>query len=128
MLLSRVHSLNSIKFPKDGFGVSYHTASSEPWFYDTAYNLVKHQGAIPVYDVLGVCFIAKLAKGGEQRSPAQVRPDKAQHKCKKKRCPKCGEKFDRELKIEHNHSYKIVHENCCKKIRNKRKCGDHKKT
>ena len=73
MLLSCVCSVNSIKFPSKVFGVSYHTASSEPWFYDTAYKVVKHQRAIPVDDVLGVCFIAKPVKGGDLRFP--------EHKC-----------------------------------------------
>ena len=40
-LLSCVRSVNSMKFPRDDFGVGCHTASSEPWFYDTAYNVVK---------------------------------------------------------------------------------------
>ena len=44
-------------FPVDGFGVSYHTSSSEPYFYDTACMHVKHEGAIPVDDK-GCCFIA----------------------------------------------------------------------
>ena len=51
-----------------GFGISfsYRTASSTPWFCDMAYKVVKHLGSIPVIDVLGVCFITKLAKGGVQ--------------------------------------------------------------
>ena len=37
-LLRCVRSINCMKFPHDGFGDGCHTASSEPWFYDTAYN------------------------------------------------------------------------------------------
>ena len=58
-LLSCVRSVNCMKFPHNDFGEGIHTASSEPWFYDTAYNAIKHHNAIPVHDVLGVCFIGK---------------------------------------------------------------------
>ena len=81
MLLGCVRSVNSKKFPSEGFGVSYHTASSKPWFYDTAYKLVKYHSVIPVDDVLGVCFIAKPVKGREKRSPEHKCGAEIQHNC-----------------------------------------------
>ena len=58
-----------MKFPHNDFGVGIHTTSSEPWFNDTVYNMIKHHNAIPAQDVLGVCFIGKLAKGGDRKGP-----------------------------------------------------------
>ena len=55
-------------FGHNDFGDGIHTATSEPWFYDTAYNAIKHHNAIPAHDVLGVCFTGELAEGGVERS------------------------------------------------------------
>ena len=57
-LLQAIRWINSISLPSDNFGVSCHTASSEPFFYDTAYQPVKRKEAIPV-DGLGRCVVAK---------------------------------------------------------------------
>ena len=89
-LLSCVRSVNCMKFPHDDFGEGIHTAASEPWFYDTAYNVVKHHHAIPVRDVLGVCFIGKLAEGGQQRSIEEVHDKHVLH------CSNCGAVIVRE--------------------------------
>ena len=35
-------------------GVRYHTAGSEPFFYDASYNHIRQHGAIPVDLVVGV--------------------------------------------------------------------------
>ena len=66
-LLSCLRSIKCMTFPHNDFGEGIHTASSEPWFYDTAYNVIKHPNAIPVHDVIGVCFTSKLAEGGAQK-------------------------------------------------------------
>ena len=85
-LLSCVRSVNSKRFPPEGFGVSYHTASFETWFYDTAYKLVKHQSVIYSYrQCARGLFIAKPVKGSEKRSP--------KHKCGAEIQPNCGAFF-----------------------------------
>ena len=50
-LLHCVRSINCMKILCDGFGDSYHTLTSEPWLYDTAYNVIKHECAIPINNV-----------------------------------------------------------------------------
>ena len=97
-LLKCVRSINSTKFPQEGFGEASHTSSSEPWFYDTAYKLVKHQGAIPVDDVRGVCFVAQPVKEEEQSSTEQDCKREDGDRCKlcganvkcRRKCVKCG--------------------------------------
>ena len=44
---------------KDDFGDTRHTASTEPYFYDSAYQLVKRQQALPV-DKQGKCVVAEI--------------------------------------------------------------------
>ena len=61
-LLKMARSIQSlqIKGQKD-FGESSHTASTEPYFYDSAYQLVKRPYAIPI-DENGKCITAKQVK------------------------------------------------------------------
>ena len=49
-LLSCIRSVNALKMSGDDFGESRHTASSEPFFYDQNYTIVKHTPAIVVDD------------------------------------------------------------------------------
>ena len=44
---------------KEDFGEGCHTTSSEPYYYDEAYQLIKRDAAIPV-DHDGKCVIAKV--------------------------------------------------------------------
>ena len=48
--LSCIRSVNSLKMSGDHFGNCRHTASSEPFFYDQSYTIVKHTSAIVVDD------------------------------------------------------------------------------
>ena len=56
--LSRVHAVNVLTISGDDFGEHYHTASSEPYFYDQSYALVKRDFPIPI-DSNGRCVIAE---------------------------------------------------------------------
>ena len=47
---------------KNDLGESSHTASTEPYFYDSAYQLVKRPHAIPIDENHGKCIIAKPVK------------------------------------------------------------------
>ena len=57
-LLKCDRRVNSFDLSLENLGKQWHTASSEPFFYDTAYKLVKRSIAIPV-DEHGRCCIAK---------------------------------------------------------------------
>ena len=50
-LLSCIRSVNALRMSGDDFGESRHTASSEPFFYDQSYTIVKHTPAIVVDDI-----------------------------------------------------------------------------
>ena len=56
--LECVGKVNNLQFSFDDFGDCYHTASSEPYFYDESYALCKPQKAI-VVDECGRCVIAQ---------------------------------------------------------------------
>ena len=61
-LLKMARSIQSLQIKgKNDFGESSHTASTEPYFYDSAYQLVKRPHAIPI-DENGKCIIAKQVK------------------------------------------------------------------
>ena len=61
-LLKMARSIQSLQIKgKNDFGESGHTASTEPYFYDSAYQLVKRPYAIPI-DENGKCIIAKQVK------------------------------------------------------------------
>ena len=61
-LLKMARSIQSLQIKgKNDFGESGHTASTEPYFYDSAYQLVKRPHAIPI-DENGKCIIAKQVK------------------------------------------------------------------
>ena len=58
-LLKMARSIQSLHIKgKQYFGESSHTASTKPYFYDSAYQLVKRPYAIPV-DENGRCILAK---------------------------------------------------------------------
>ena len=77
-LLKCIRLVNRMQFPADGLGKSYHTASSEPFFYETAYSPVKHGFAIPVDD-LGHCIVAPVYHSDDSN-------DLGAKKCKKWEC------------------------------------------
>ena len=56
--LTCVHSGNVLTISGDDFRECWHTASSEPYFYDQSYTLVKHDFPIPI-DSNGRCIIAE---------------------------------------------------------------------
>ena len=58
--LKDVHAINAIKLEDSHLleGVRYHTAGSEPFFYDASYNHIRQHGAIPV-DLSGRCVVAE---------------------------------------------------------------------
>ena len=57
-LLKCIRSVNALTMTATDFGESHHTASSEPFFYDQSYRLVKHTSPI-VVDDSGRCVIAE---------------------------------------------------------------------
>ena len=57
-LLSCIRSVTALKISTDDFGKSRHTASSEPFFYDQSYAMVRHTSPISV-DSNGRCVIAE---------------------------------------------------------------------
>ena len=58
--LHDVRAINAIKLADSDIlgGARYHTANSEPFFYDTSYNHTRQLGAIPV-DLNGRCVVAE---------------------------------------------------------------------
>ena len=67
-LLKTTRAVNSIDIKcRDDFGEGCHTASSEPYFYDSAYQLVQRAYAIPI-DENGRCVVAKEIGGSENES------------------------------------------------------------
>ena len=77
-LLKCIRLINRLQFPADGLGKNYHMASSEPFFYETAYSPVKHGFAIPV-DELGHCIVAPVYNSDDS-------DDSEAKKCKKWKC------------------------------------------
>ena len=57
-LLSCIRSVTALKISMDDLGKSRHTASSEPFFYDQSYAMVRHTSPIAV-DSHGRCVIAE---------------------------------------------------------------------
>ena len=61
-LLKSTRLVNALQIRgSEDFGVGCHTASSEPYFYDSAYQHVKRDHAIPI-DENGICMVANLIK------------------------------------------------------------------
>ena len=59
-LLGTIRSVKTVEISnEDDFGDTRHTASTEPYFYDSAYQLVKRQQALPV-DKQGKCVVAEI--------------------------------------------------------------------
>ena len=79
-LLGCIRSVNATKVSVDDFGESRHIASSEPYFYDQCYSIVKHASPI-VMEKSGRCVIAEEV--GERDAKTQ-RPQswKCTHECK----------------------------------------------
>ena len=79
-LLGCIRSVNAMKVSVDDFGESRHIASSEPYFYDQCYSIVKHASPI-VMEKSGRCVIAEEV--GERDAKTQ-RPQswKCTHECK----------------------------------------------
>ena len=69
-ILACVRKMNYLEFSADDFGDCYHTASSEPYFYDQSYTCQRHNSLI-VIDASGRCVIAQEI--GE-RDPKSERP------------------------------------------------------
>ena len=67
---------------QNGFGEAYHTASSEPYFYDQSYVMVKHTSPIPV-DRDGRCVIEEEK---EERDEETNRPYKWKYTFECKQC------------------------------------------
>ena len=59
-LLGTIRSVKTVEINnKDDFGDTRHTVSTEPYFYDSAYQLVKREQALPV-DKQGKCVVAEI--------------------------------------------------------------------
>ena len=58
--LHDVRAINAIKLADSDLlgGVRFHTANSEPYFYDASYNHTRQLGAIPV-DLNGRCVVVE---------------------------------------------------------------------
>ena len=70
-LLKMARSIQSLHIKgKQHFGESSHTASTEPYFYDSAYQLVKRPYAIPI-DENGRCILAQEIKNDGARKQWQ---------------------------------------------------------
>ena len=65
--LAFVHSVNVLTISGDDFGERYPTASSEPYFYDQSYTLVKRDFPIPI-DSNGRCVIAEEVGDGHEKT------------------------------------------------------------
>ena len=65
--LAFVHSVNVLTISVDDFGERYHTASSEPYFYDQSYTLVKRDFPIPI-DSNERCVIAEEVGDGHEKT------------------------------------------------------------
>ena len=65
LFLATVRSIKELKLSEDNLGLQFHTAWSEPYFYDQSYNAVVHDG--PLYiDSNGRCALAQeIAPRGE---------------------------------------------------------------
>ena len=59
-LLGTIRSVKTVEINnKDDFGDTHHAASTESYFYDSAYQLVKRQQTLPV-DKQGKCVVAEI--------------------------------------------------------------------
>ena len=58
---------------KEDFGEGCHTTSSEPYYYDEAYQLIKRDTAIPV-DHNGKCVIAKVISKSDNDTNTKNHP------------------------------------------------------
>ena len=60
VLIKGVRAINAIKLEDSHLleGVRFHTAGSEPFFYDASYNHIRQHGAISV-DLSGRCVVAE---------------------------------------------------------------------
>ena len=72
LLLRCVRAVNTLDLSVTNLGEGYHTVSSEPYFYETAYTTCTHTGAIPV-DVNGWCCMATEIGDRDKKS---MRPKK----------------------------------------------------
>ena len=78
LLLQAARLVQSMELiDKNDFGEGCHMARTEPFFYDSAYKLVKRECALPI-DTYGRCVIAdKVCTSGEtQRNSAKEPPMK----------------------------------------------------
>ena len=72
---------------KEDFGEGCHTPSSEPYYYDEAYQLIKRDTAIPV-DHNGKCIIAKVISKSDNETNTKNHPMKWEccSECTRSRC------------------------------------------
>ena len=63
---------------EEDFGDCGHCASSEPYFYDTAYHLVKRDLSFPV-DQSGKCVVAEEILSKHSKPDVQTEASKGQH-------------------------------------------------
>ena len=69
--LATIREVNDVQVSQENFGVQYHIASSEPYFYDESYTPIKRKNAIPVNDK-GKCVVTEeVGKGSEATSQAK---------------------------------------------------------
>ena len=80
-LLGNIRSVKTVETSnKDDFGDTRHTASTESYFYDSAYQLIKRQQALPV-DKQGKCVLAEITiveknknEGNKKASSSEGKP------------------------------------------------------
>ena len=73
-MLRTIRSVKTVEINnKDDFGDTHHTASTEPYFYDSAYELVKRQQALPV-DKQGKCVVAEITIVGKKNEEKKRHP------------------------------------------------------
>ena len=65
--IARVRKVNDLDISVNNFGDSYHTASSEPYYYDESYVCAPRNSPIPVDD-MGRCIVAQEIGERNQKS------------------------------------------------------------
>ena len=74
-LLKSTRSINAVQIRgSEGFGVGCHTASSEPYYFDSAYQYAKRDSALAI-DENGKCIVANEMKADSETSK-KIEPNK----------------------------------------------------
>ena len=67
-LLKRVLMANSIELAAHDLGEKYHKASSEPFFYETAYSPVRRDSVVLYMSLAGAALLMKLVSAAPKQT------------------------------------------------------------